>query len=597
MSRSHSRYLSLVASAIAAGAMGLLAPLTAVAQNLRFKTTQPGGVVAVGNTLGLAKAVSSNGPGTAASIGTFVSLDAASVDNAPASPANAWGPSTTNNWTKNGSSAKLVLPGPEVEVLYAELVWGGSYKYGGEDVSAFLDFPIRLECGANALQAKPDASTKSTLDYVPTGLGTDALYYSRSAEVTDFVSQNRSCLYAVSGVPATESTGINALNAAGWALVIAYRHDDAPIRDLSILVGNGDKMVDADATVDYAASDFCAPPSGIVTGSFSIAALGGDANHGGDTLGIAADTLSSFTPVSGPNNPATNFFASQINDAHGMLDSAGSFGTKNHDAASGANVSGARQGWDVTNVSLSSAKGQLAAGQRAAVVRAATTSDSFLPLAGAFAVDVAGPRFSFGTSATTVSPAFANPGERVTITTSFANEGDATASDVRFSLELPKSTSLVSFATDGVAGDASREPVMDADLRGGVAVGATLAGTARTVTLVVELDGSDPSASTTLSLKPVWSYHYVSCAELAPLAETYRPKALSLAVRPAAAPEPDGGATAPVPPRTEPVPGGAESSCAIRAHDARSSPAALTVVAAMLAARAARRRRRAARAP
>jgi uncharacterized repeat protein (TIGR01451 family)/MYXO-CTERM domain-containing protein len=575
-----------------AGAFALLAPLTSHAQNLRFKTTQPGGIVAVGNTLGLAKAASENGPGTSSSIGTFIALDATSVDDTPLVSANPWGPLTTNNWTKNGSTAKLVLPGPEAEVLYAELVWGGSYKYGGEDVSMFLDFPVRLACGANAIQPKPEASTKSTLDYIPTGLNTDALYYSRSADVTEFVSQNRSCLYEVSGVPGTESTGINALNAAGWALVIAYRHDDAPLRDLSILVGNGDTMVDANATVDYSASDFCAPPSGAVTGSFSIAALGGDANHSGDTLGIAADAQGSFVSMSGPNNPANNFFASQINDAKGLLDLAGSFGTRNHDAASGTNVAGARQGWDVTTVALSSAKGQLAAGQRTAVVRAATTSDSFLPLAGGLAVDVAGPRFSFGTSATTVSPAFANPGQRVTITTSLANEGIAIASDVRFSLELPKSTTLESFAIDGVAGNASHEAILDGDLRRGVAVGAVAGGATRTVTLVIELDGSDPSASMTLSLQPLWSYHYVSCADVAPLAETFRPKALSLAVRPGTAADGDAGAGA-APPHPSPDPSGAEDgSCAMGPTRASTSTTALAVLGVLVAGLAARRRRR-----
>jgi uncharacterized repeat protein (TIGR01451 family)/MYXO-CTERM domain-containing protein len=225
-------------------------------------------------------------------------------------------------------------------------------------------------------------------------------------------------------------------------------------------------------------------------------------------------------------------------------------------------------------------------------VRAATTSDSFLPLAAGFAVDVAGPRFSFGTSATTVSPAFANPGQRVTITTSVANEGTATASELRFSLELPKSTSLVSFEIDGAAGNASHEPVADGDLRGGVAIGAVAPGTGRTVTLVVDLDGSDPNASATLSLKPVWSYRYVSCADVAPLAETFRPKPVSLAIRPGADSSGPGVGGAPTAPSADPADGG-DGGCTASPMRTSTSTSALAVLAAMVAGFVARRRRRA----
>ena len=51
---------------------------------LRFETTQPGNVIATGNTLGLSKQAGLNGPGTQDAIGTFITLDTASVDDTPA---------------------------------------------------------------------------------------------------------------------------------------------------------------------------------------------------------------------------------------------------------------------------------------------------------------------------------------------------------------------------------------------------------------------------------------------------------------------------------------------------------------------------------
>src|SRR6185436_5485932 len=108
----------------------------------RFSTTAPGRVVGTGNTLGLSKALNENGPGTSDSIGTFLSLGN-TVDDVPPNPANPWPLGTTYDWTQNGSTASLVLPA-EGEVLYAELVWGGSSNYGDEDVTPFLDTPVTL---------------------------------------------------------------------------------------------------------------------------------------------------------------------------------------------------------------------------------------------------------------------------------------------------------------------------------------------------------------------------------------------------------------------------------------------------------------------
>jgi len=113
-------------------------PRAAEAQSLRFSATAPGGIVGTGNTLGLAKEFNENGPGLRDSIGTFISLGN-TIDEPPTNPANPWPMGTTANWMENGSSAVLDLP--EAEVLYAELVWGGSFQYGTEDVSALRDTP------------------------------------------------------------------------------------------------------------------------------------------------------------------------------------------------------------------------------------------------------------------------------------------------------------------------------------------------------------------------------------------------------------------------------------------------------------------------
>ena len=117
---------ALVPCSLVILASTLFAPAAAEASELRYSNTVKGGIVSTGNTLGLAKELNANGPGTRDSIGTFLTLDNQLVDNNPANVNNPWGPGTTGDWTLDGSAAVLELPmasGAAVEVLYAELIW------------------------------------------------------------------------------------------------------------------------------------------------------------------------------------------------------------------------------------------------------------------------------------------------------------------------------------------------------------------------------------------------------------------------------------------------------------------------------------------
>lgn len=91
--------------------------------------------------------------------------------------------------------------------------------------------------------------------------------------------------------------------------------------------------------------------------------------------------------LSGPGNPVLNFFASQINDADGLLDTGGSFGAANHDAAHGINISGGRQGFDTTGVALASGSGHLANAQSGGDVALVSSGDAFVSFALGLAVD------------------------------------------------------------------------------------------------------------------------------------------------------------------------------------------------------------------
>ncbi|WP_146158335.1 MYXO-CTERM sorting domain-containing protein [Enhygromyxa salina] len=506
------RYLAVPAFGITLLALAS----TAHASELRFSITAKGGVISTGNTLGLSKQPAANGPGVGDSIGTFLSPDAQQFDSAPANLGNPWGPGTTSDWTLNGSSAVLDLPqnSTGVEVLYAELVWGGSYLYGTEDVSADLDVPVTLAANGMTFDAVPSPDTAVTLaGFAAQGFAVN--YYMRSADVTAFVVEQESATYTVTGVPATQDFSIEQLNAAGWTLVVVYRSSDAPTRNLTVFVGG--QFVDEDATEDYPVSGFCTPPQGTVEGGVVISAIEGDANRTGDTFQIAPTANGPFAPLSGPNNPVDNFFASQINGVDGQLDTLGSAGDANHDAFTGVNVIGGRQGWDITKLSLSSAANQLSAGQTSAVLRAVTTGDSFMPVLAAFEIDVSSPDFEDGNAAQ-VSPQEIGIGDQATLSFELLNEGDVSAADLSFTAPLGQGLELVSFEIDDTPGDVNQQPVTTADLVSGVALGSIAAGSGREVTLVVEAVGQ-PITPDGWFLVATWSYDYVSCIGEDPLTE------------------------------------------------------------------------------
>lgn len=530
--RTSSRRLAgrcLAAAALLAGASSA-SVANAQEPVLRFSDTRPGNVVATGNTLGLSNWQTFNGPGPSSvvgtrscdSIGTFTSLDNQSIDNSPsATPAFPAG--TTSDWTENGSAAELVLPSAEAEILYAELVWGGSrVAAGGDDVTAQLDTPVTLRAGSQSISVTPVNATKyqsNATAAVPAG------YYMRSADVTAFVQQNKGGTYSVEGVPGTQNHLLCSLNAAGWTLVVAYRYDGEPIRNLSIF--SRGKFVDENSTVDYAVSGFCAPPSGQVNGTIAISAVEGDSFFKGDQLRIAQTTAGPFATLSGPNNPADNFFCSQINGPDGLLDTSGTFGNRNHNAAVGGaagQVAGARQGWDITTVPITSQLGQLFPGQTSAVLRTSTTGDSYLPTLAAIAIDINAPTFDYDSSTTTVVPTTTaqNPlsvGDDFTVTVKIVNEGVAPASDVRFRLPLPAGISLSSFTTNGTPGDFNGQPVTIAQLNGaGAPMGTIAPNQERTVVVALSID--QPQQGNVV-VRPVWDYSYEMCAG-SPLDEEFK---------------------------------------------------------------------------
>ena len=394
----------------------------------RYSAIKNGGIVFTGNTLGLSKAANATSPGVLGSIGAFISLDTSlQVSTFPAG--------TTLDYTKNGSAAVLKLPAGST-VLYAELVWGGLFRSSANNISALLDNPVEFITPSGSNTVSPDVSTKQNFNITENGLTVG--FYVRTANVTTLVKNAMNGTYSTGKVPAlieAIDSRTSETNHAGWTLAVVYENSSLPLRDLTLWSG-GVVVSPSAGSTDITLTDFITPDALPITGKLFVSAQEGDAVLENDKLLFGRNTAS-LTPLSGPNNPEDNFFASQINDENGALDTSGTFGTRNANAAAGTNTSGCRQGWDITAVDVSSL---LAAGQTTAEVRFETDGDLYVPNCLALQIDSKGATLQVQKS---VDKTYAEVGEEIGYTLDITNTGSIEAETVVINDLLPNDATLV----------------------------------------------------------------------------------------------------------------------------------------------------------
>lgn len=403
----------------------------------RYSNIKNGGIVFIGNTLGLSKAPNANAPGVLGSIGAFTSTDTSlQVNGFPAG--------TTLDYTKNSSSAQLSLPAGST-VLYAELVWGGLFRSSVNNISAILDNAVDFvtPLGTNAIV--PDNQTKQNFNI--TNNGQTVGFYVRSANVTSIVKSAQNGVYTTGKVPAlieAIDSRTSETNHAGWTLAVVYENESLPLRDLT-LWGGGTVVSPSTGSTDISLTGFITPDAQPITGKLFISSQEGDAVLTGDRM-LFGETVADLTAVSGPNNPVGNFFASQINGENGSLDTSGTFGTRNANAAAGTNTSACRQGWDITAVDVSAL---LSAGMTTAAMRFTTDGDLYVPNCLALQIDSKGARLEVEKGADKTVAAI---GEQIRYTLKITNTGNLRAQTVTINDLLPNGLQLTagSVTVDGV---------------------------------------------------------------------------------------------------------------------------------------------------
>jgi uncharacterized repeat protein (TIGR01451 family) len=456
---------------------GLWSPGVSAIYINRYATTTRGAVTFTGNTLGLSKQSDANAPGTADSIGTFITTNPLSQD-------GTYPFGTTANWQQNGSSAVLTLPAGST-VLYAELIWGGTSNVGGENVSAFLNNSVSLTTPLGTSAVPPAAATAQS--------GANSRYV-RSADVTALVTAGGAGTYTVGGVPGTQGSSENTDNTAGWTLAVVYANPALAVRNLTVFAG-----AEGGGAAPAQISGFCTQASGGISGRVLVSAEEGDSSRTGDEFRFGpTSTLGAGNRLSGPNNPLTNFFASQINNDAGTLNTSGSFGTLNHPL--GSNASGRRQGWDITNINGSA---QLTNNQTQAFAQGTTTGDQYTINGLGLQIDVRAP--SFPVTVKQVDKTLTYVGDVLTYTVTVQNDGDVPANDVIFTDDLPAGTSYVagSFEVDNVA-QATTPPF-------NVNLGTINNGAQQVVTFQARVDFVPATPPRDYRNTASWTYTYDAC--------------------------------------------------------------------------------------
>jgi uncharacterized repeat protein (TIGR01451 family) len=367
----------------------------------RFTKTTNGQLTFTGNTLGYADG--------STDIGAFITLDLSKqVSGYPAG--------STYNWWENSSSAVLRMVN-DAEVLYAELIWGGSTNSDSENVIGSINTPVTFTTPAGTYTVSPDPLTARE-----ESASQGQVFYVRSANVTSYVQAGRAGVYTTGGVPGTVRPKVGETDTVGWTLAVAYKHTSLKIRNMNIYAGS--QLINMfNPPVDERLYGFMTLEAGEVKGRVMLTAMEGNSNLPGDRFEFGPD-FSSLQVISGPNNPADNFFASQINDDNGNLDTSGTAGGLNKPI--GADGFGVRTGWDITNVDVSHT---LLNSQGEAIVRIATAQDTYLVSGYGVQLDANSPIVKMNKTA---DKAKAVVGEIVTYTLEVKNEGFVPATNVIF---------------------------------------------------------------------------------------------------------------------------------------------------------------------
>ncbi len=238
-------------------------------------------------------------------------------------------------------------------VTYARLYWSASLPAAmSPGATVTVD---RIGGGAFTSLVTADATSVRDVN--------GKVWYQATADVTSLVRERGTGAYRVSGASLQDVRSVNDNERfGGWALVVFYYLDTAPVRKLSLFDGF-DIVENGASDTDF--GGFVVPAVG-ADATLGVVSFEGDAPHVGDSFAFGPD-VGGLQLLSNPTNPVDNFF-------NGSRTSLGAPVSVIGDLPQLTGGPGSYSGIDLDVVDVSA---RVSANQTKAVARAASTADTF----------------------------------------------------------------------------------------------------------------------------------------------------------------------------------------------------------------------------
>ncbi len=362
----------------------------------RYKTEQPGGIVFVANNILTCESCNTD-------------LSSSQNDNNNSKYIDVIADGTV---TYNSSSADLNLPDCST-ITFAGLYWNGSASPSNSRYADRNKVKLRMP-GGSFIDLEAD---------VEFGIFQD-LYYQYFKDVTALVKANPviNGTYVVGNVVANSK---EKTMEAGWTLVIAYRQELEPVRNLTVFdgfVGIPKGAPDLEIPI----SGFLTPPTGPVSFELGFVAYEGDASITGDYLQVNGVTVQDAV------HPSNNTFNSSIA-------SKGSIVTSRNPAHVNT------LGYDASIIKLDNSSFQFLKNSATnARINMATSGDKYAVGVVTTAIDVYNPSFLFTHKYTNLAgPAAVAMGDEVEFEYELSNIGIDKSANTIFSDILPSAFQFV----------------------------------------------------------------------------------------------------------------------------------------------------------
>ncbi|WP_162314899.1 DUF11 domain-containing protein [Pseudoxanthomonas yeongjuensis] len=400
----------------------------------RFTTNAPGDIALIGNvtmncdtygqTPGLAACGDSRGDTRVGGLTTHsnnqFTMRHIKIENDP-------------NVLLSSSQARLELP-PGATVLFAGLYWSGSLAGStGSDFDA-RRVKLRLPGAGNYIELVAEQ-----LD-IMSAPGSGRRQYQAFEEVTDILSADPNGDYVVADVA---SLNFSADTWGGWSLVVAYRDQTQPLRNLTVFDG-WQRANSSSQPLDVQVSGFQTPLSGPVASRLGVLAWDGDRNEEDGFVGLQfGPDAGSLSNVFNPANSTNNYWNSTISRDGAMVTGVTSGMVPNYLNTLGMDL-------DIQTPNVPLPNGATSALARLRGTTNETIYIGMVSLANDIYVPVLVDRVKTSVSSDPSGDVY--PGDELTYTVGARNDGSDNASNVVFTDAIPEHTEYVPGSLAIVAG-------------------------------------------------------------------------------------------------------------------------------------------------